>query len=366
MKYFLKFLCQFVSFFLVFTIGFLSCVAVIVGGAAFVYCNVSIDKLNEWGLGINTGNLFDPNADVPVTSLTLQTLLEEILGISGKAGQYSLQDLIERYGLILPEEIAKFLPNEVIMDTAIDTLFSKEGLMIILKNVPLSYIFDMAGSDYISQEVYETMGDVTLYELIYPEGKDYSAFLKGVQLGFFFKSVIYEKDADGNYIVDQQGEYPTLLELLAPIDLGVVLGVVVNGESVANAVVKCLGHVEIVDLVAQISSNPVEALGPYYERVKDKGVKDMFVLGEDGNYEFSLVPLFAGVYLGMFFPNRVSGSVVGEGKDAYYEVNYKDPKNPTLFELLAPLDIGAVMDGRIDEFINDYLRKASLGQLNLK
>ena len=29
-------------------------------------------------------------------------------------------------------------------------------------------------------------------------------------------------------------------------------------------------------------------------------------------------------------------------------------------------NIGAVMDGRIDEFINDYLRKASLGQLNLK
>ena len=56
MKYFLKFLCQFVSFFLVFTIGFLSCVAVIVGGAAFVYCNVSIDKLNDWGIGIDTGN----------------------------------------------------------------------------------------------------------------------------------------------------------------------------------------------------------------------------------------------------------------------------------------------------------------------
>ena len=29
-------------------------------------------------------------------------------------------------------------------------------------------------------------------------------------------------------------------------------------------------------------------------------------------------------------------------------------------------NIGAVMDGRLDEFINDYLRKASLGQLNLK
>ena len=340
MKYFLKFLCQFVSFFLVFTIGFLSCVAVIVGGAAFVYCNVSIDKLNDWGIGIDTGNLFDPNADVPVNSLTLQTLLEEILGISGKTGQYSLQDLIERYGLILPEEIAKFLPNEVIMDTAIDTLFSKEGLMIILKNTPLSYIFDMAGSDYISQEVYETMGDVTLYELIFPEGKDYSAFLKGVQLGFFIKGVVYEKDADGNYVVDQQGQYPTLLELLAPIDLGAVLGVIVNGESVPNAVVKCLGHIGIVDLVAQLSSDPVEALGPYYELVENKGIKDLFVLGEDGNYEFSLVPLFKDVYFGMFFPNKVNDALI----DGVYYVYYADEENPTILELLAPLNIGAFMD----------------------
>ena len=230
MKYFLKFLCQFVSFFLVFTIGFLSCVAVIVGGAAYAYCNVSIDKLNEWGLGINTGGLFDPNAEVPVNSLTLQTLLEEILGISGKTDQYSLQDLIERYGLILPEEVIKYLPDEVIMDTAIDTLFSKDGLEIILKYTPLSYIFDIAGTGLIPEKVYETMGDVTLYDIIFPEGKDYSAFLKGVQLGFFFKSVVYVKDAEGNYvpkyIADPQDEYyPTLLELLAPIDLGVVLGV---------------------------------------------------------------------------------------------------------------------------------------------
>lgn len=232
MKYFTKFLCQFVSFFLVFAIGFLSCIGVVVGGVAFAYCNVSIDKLNEWGMGLDTSGIFDPKADVPVNSLTLETLLGEILGIKGNAGKYSLRDLIDRYGLVLPDEVAKYLPGDVILNTALETLISQDGLITVLKNTPLNYLLQFVPEGVISDEAKETMGNVSLYDIIFPEDEKYGSFLHGIQLGFFL-GVRYEKNLDGTYTVKYaDAQHPTLLELLAPIDLGLVLSLFTDRKSV--------------------------------------------------------------------------------------------------------------------------------------
>ena len=352
MKYFTKFLCQFVSFFLVFTIGFLSCIGVVVGGAAFVYCNVSIDKLNEWGAGIDTSGTFDPKADVPVNSLTLETLLGEILGIQGNSGKYSLQDLIDRYGLILPEEIAQYLPSDVILNTALETLTSQDGLITILKNTPLNYLLQFVPEGVMSEEAKETMGTVALYDIIFPEDENYASFLDEVQLGFFL-GVSYTKDAAGNYVVDQQGEHPTLLELLAPINLGLVLGLFTNSgapeSTVANVIYQSLGHIVYEDLLYSLGLD-LSSIDIADNILADRSVGDLFRdENGDGVYELYIPGAAQDLYLGTIL------GVDGEVVDGKFVVNYKDENRPTILELLAPLDFGGILAALLDE---DYGKTA--------
>ena len=75
------------SLVLVFFLGFLSCIGAIVGVGYYGYAKISWDKLNEWGLiEGNNGELFSPDAEVPVNSMTLQQLVDAVL--SFKRGTY--------------------------------------------------------------------------------------------------------------------------------------------------------------------------------------------------------------------------------------------------------------------------------------
>ncbi|MFA5561484.1 MAG: hypothetical protein WDA00_02450, partial [Eubacteriales bacterium] len=341
MRYFSKFIVQFVSFFLVFTIGFLSCIAVVVGAGAYIYGNVSIDKLNEFGMGIDTGNYFDPNAEVPVNSITLQKLLEEILGVAGETDEYSLNDLINRYGLLLPDEVTKYLPSDAIMDAAIGKLFSSEGLDILLHNTPLNYLLQFIPEGVLGDEVGETIGTKSLYEIIFPESGDYSAFLQGVQLGFFL-GVDYEKTEEGEYVVRHRNpEAPTLFELLAPIDLGVVLGIFTAGGSVQTAIYKCLGHIRFNDIIRFFVDPSVIKT----DRIlADKGIGSFFrEIGHSGEYELYIPGVFEHMYLATIF------GVDGQAVNGRFVVEYQNPDSPTFLELLAPFNLGAIAAAIFDD-----------------
>ncbi|MBO5788911.1 MAG: hypothetical protein J6R42_03085, partial [Clostridia bacterium] len=345
MRYLTKFLCQFISFFLVFAIGFLSCIAVVVGAAAYAYCNVSIDKLNEFGMGISTDQYFDPEADVPVNSLTLDKLLGEILGIAGTPSEYSLQELIDRYGLKLDEGLIKYLPSEAVMTTALDKLFSSEGIDIFLQSTKVKYVFDLGliPEGILSDEVYATIGEKTLYEIIFPSDDDYSSALRGVQLGFFL-GVDYFLDENGNYVVDQAGEFPTFKELIAPIDIGAILGIVTGGVPVMNALQTSLGHIYIEDVIATITQkDPEEVLGSYYLAIENRSLGDLFKDDGTGIYELYIPGLFEDFYLGMLF-----GLEAYIDYDGQYVVVQKGEK-PSIIELLAPINLGAIMEATFEK-----------------
>ena len=90
-----------ISLCLAFVIGFFSAFGAIAGGMYFAYSSVSLDKLNQlFGGSLPLDEYVNPDAEKPVTSLSIADLLAEIQQIKGS--ELTLEEIIEIYGLILP------------------------------------------------------------------------------------------------------------------------------------------------------------------------------------------------------------------------------------------------------------------------
>ncbi len=119
---------------LTFLLGFATCIAAIVGVAFLVYSKVSIDVVNDTGLvHIDTSKVIDPDeAEVLLTSLTIEELLTEFQDLKDLGDDATIDLLVERYGLILSEEIDDLL-NEDMRKIPVFKLTSSEGMTMILK-----------------------------------------------------------------------------------------------------------------------------------------------------------------------------------------------------------------------------------------
>ena len=89
-----------VALIVVFTIGFTTLGAFMFGGGYLAYTKISIDVLQELGVPINLEDQIDPDAaQVDITALTVQNMVNEIILISGLRDVVSIQYLTDRYGL---------------------------------------------------------------------------------------------------------------------------------------------------------------------------------------------------------------------------------------------------------------------------
>ena len=128
MKVATNFVVRLIVLILVFLLGFLSCAGAIVGVAFYAYKNVSVDTF-----GINTDEYIDrENADVILPTMTLEGLVNEYFEVSSLGDEVSMDFLVDRYGLLLPENVDGAIPDKIKV-MPLTTVFSEEGVHEILK-----------------------------------------------------------------------------------------------------------------------------------------------------------------------------------------------------------------------------------------
>ena len=128
MKVATNFVVRLIVLILVFLLGFLSCAGAIVGVAYYAYKNVSVDTF-----GINTDEYIDrEGAEVVLPSMTLEGLVNEYFAVSSLGDEVSIDFLVDRYGLLLPENVDGAIPDTIRV-MPLTTVFSEEGVHEVLK-----------------------------------------------------------------------------------------------------------------------------------------------------------------------------------------------------------------------------------------
>lgn len=125
---------------LAFIIGFFSSIVAFIGAGYIAYTKVSIDKLEELGVvDIDTNGILDPSAEVSLTALTVQGLIQEISTLAGMGETVTINYLIERYGLMLDDDVLAHIPEDL-RDVPIISAFSMQGIVKIIGKVEIASI----------------------------------------------------------------------------------------------------------------------------------------------------------------------------------------------------------------------------------
>ena len=241
---------------LAFVIGFFSAFGAIAGGIYFVYSSVSLDKLNEWwGGSLPLNEFVNPDAEKPVTSLSIADLLAEIQDIQDS--ELTLKEMIERYGLLLPADVIESMPKYIMNEIPFSALFTEEGIQLVMDSVTVIDILNMIpeeiASTMLSDPARDAFSDNTLSEIV---AMDMGHIFDGVQLGYI-TGVSYVLDENGVYqVAYADAVNPTLLEIVAPLDLGGILQAVSDGEGDVLEVVKnSIGDVAINSIFSTFMSD---------------------------------------------------------------------------------------------------------------
>jgi len=329
-----------VTLLLVFILGFASFPLALFGAGYVAYSYVSIDKLEEIGvLNIDTSEIFDISADVSLTSLTIQGLVNEISLLSGMGSVVTIDFLIDRYGLKLNEQTLGYLPEDL-RSLPLTLVFSNGGVNAVLDSVKVSYIFQFLPEGVLSAPAREQLGDKTFGDVV---ALNLGYLLEDVCLGYLL-GVNYELDADGEYRVAYlDPEHPTLLELMAPIDLGSFLTAVTSGDDVVAAVVADIGDVALQALVETVMGSEGYI---FPGLLGDKVIDD--IVKVDSSTGKSVLNLSA------IFEDRLFGHVLGyypiycEGTDIVIGWTLDPESGRTIVGVMRGLACASV-DGILDE-----------------
>lgn len=237
---------------LAFVLGFFSAFGAIAGGIYFAVAELSIDTINKWGemFGVNipVDQFIDQEAEKPASSLSLLDLITELEELS--SATLTLEEMIERYGLILPPDIIEKVPGTVMSEIPFTALFTPEGMELVMSSVTVADIMSMIPEEIaatiVSDPLRDAMSDRTLNDII---ALDMGYIFDGVQLGYVI-GVSYVLDEEGVYQpVWADPENPTLLELIAPLDLGGILSEATTGGDVLGIVKNSIGDVALQSIL---------------------------------------------------------------------------------------------------------------------
>ena len=336
---------------LAFVLGFFSAFGAIAGGIYLAYSKISVDKINEWcedlniGFRIPTDKIVNPDADKPITSLTMQALLQEVQTI--KDSTFTLNQMIERYGLILPEDIVDKVPDPIMNGIPFTALFSAEGVDTIMENVTVTDVLamipeDIAGS-IVSDPMRDALSDNTLADIV---EMNMGHIFNGIELGYI-TGVHYEKNEDGTYyVVLEDPDNPTIMELIAPLDLGGILTAVSNGEGdVFEVIDHSIGDVAIKSLLGSFMSE-VMALSNI---IGEATLGDLLVENEEtGRYELDIMVLMKDKQIGLLlgYTKEETETIDPETNEPVYI--WKDANDERVMGItarVADIEVTDFMDG---------------------
>ena len=245
-------LARFLALLLAFFLGFLSCIGAIFGVGYYAYSRVSLDQLEKWGVvSVDEGQYVDEEAEVDLTAMTIKAFIAEIKELRDLDQTVSIDLIVERWGLKIPDEVMAKIPDGV-RTMSVKEIFSKSGISAILENTDVSYLFQFLPADVLAEPAREALTGKSLKEVVDLKMTD---LLSGMKLGYL-TGVQYEKDpATGRYLpVYKDPSNPTLLELLGSLDLGKTLDVVGNGGDMLAVINDGMNDVMLDLLIKSVSS----------------------------------------------------------------------------------------------------------------
>ncbi len=186
---------------LVFALGMVSSIALLIGGGIYAANEVSLNRLEELGIKIDTSAIFDDSAESPIRSMTIIDLIKTAAEVSAIADTATFEYLSDKYGLILPEEGESQL-FDAFRNVTFDKLFSEEGVKLAMDRVQLGELvgYEKRNDDWYNAEKNEyvweveaVLCDYTIFQLIY-EGVEVDDVFAEIEIGKVFG---YEKKEDG-------------------------------------------------------------------------------------------------------------------------------------------------------------------------
>ena len=350
---------RFLSLFLAFLFGFFSFAGILVGAGFIAYNNLSVDFLNKFGANISTEEYFDPNAEVPVDSLTIKQMIAEVEHLSSLGEEVNFDMLAERYGLKMSDEVASFIPEDI-RTLPFTEIFAEDGLYKMLECVEVSYVLKYVPEDVISDPLVHKLKSRTLADVV---DMDMGYLFDGIEVGYIL-GVNYEKNADGEYVmVPADPNKMTIMEILAPIDLGDVLADAQAGKlNVLEVIDENLADVTIAHLVNAFESVELpEALG-------GKTLGELISVDENGSFYIDIAGVTKGIdiggLLGYYYDEADGKWYVDDGKSGDERTEADAIFAPicgiTIDELLEPEEGKTVIDVVVDAFADSNTRLGDL------
>lgn len=352
--------------FMVFVLGFFSCFGILIGGGYLAYSRLTLD-----GMGVDTDSLLSDDAKVDLTAMSLSQIIAEFASL--KKDSLSLALLVDRYGLILPEEVDEFLTDEL-RTMALSKVFSKGGAYKVLETIQFGTLFGYEKADNPaydaenpgdesktiwvhadSQErvvgVNGVISDITLAEF-FTNGIPTQEIMDGLSIGELMELEskanlpVYLSDADGNL---------TLVEDIDPI----VIWYDSDGQEVAT-VIGAIANQGIDDLTTEFDElllgqvlGTVEYKGKTYTYDVKRTDKEFIVLSDAESVISEIADLSIEGLSGKELNDRVNNmevaSLLNYTRDPVTG-KWKDSENRELNSIMAQIASSTV--GTINETID--------------
>lgn len=247
-----------------------------IGGIYALVSWVTIDNV-----GINADGFLEE--DSPLREMSLIALITELNQVSAELSTLSFNDLMDNYGVILPESLTAAVPAEM-LDLPLSHYAEDGVLNVFLQHATVGNVLSLVGEDVLPEAAQEKMRDRTLDLLMNGE---LGTLFGGVYVGDLM-GIAVEKGEDG--VVDPvlgEDEDPTIMSYIATLDVGEYLG----AEDGFAVLQKTLDRTPM-DVILEGGDGNV-----LYKALADKTLGDVLKM-EDGGFYFDLDTVMEDMYLG--------------------------------------------------------------------
>lgn len=304
-------------------------------GIYYAISGFTLSDLQAMGLAEGVEQYLTDQGEVDLTTVSLLELIADFNAVRADLGSHTLQTLITRYGVVLPEETMKKLPTDL-FSVPLNTLLSSEVGTVVAENLKMGYILSFLPEGTLSAEAINTLAPRPISLLT--EGK-YGELLSGVKLGYV-TGVKFNTEGD---VVYENPYAPTTQEAMANLDLGTFFTAITQNGDILGAFATCLGDSRLKDVFSAISGGEL-----FDKMLAGRLVKDVIILDEQtGQYTLSFTALASGMYLG-----DALGYTLVDGKwySTYTDDGYAedDVKVSSMNAALAGIALSDVLDGKLD------------------
>ncbi len=129
-------LTKLILFLLVLILGFVTCLGTLAGGVFIAYTSITPNDV-----GLNLGAFFNKdNAEVDIHTKTAEALVADYAELMALGDDFTLNTLVAKYGLVIPEDTGKIITPEV-RKLPLQKVFAEGGVDLVLDSIYFGEFF---------------------------------------------------------------------------------------------------------------------------------------------------------------------------------------------------------------------------------